>query len=87
MIRSSNIEILRKSSNKFDDIFSKLPTLDNKEIRSQLILVKGLWKEFFKNIKVILDGNPKDKNFEFLEKNNMKLVDNIDKLVRLYYNS
>jgi len=82
--KEQNIEILRKSSNKFDDIFSKLPTLDSKEIKSQLILVKGLWKEFFKNIKVILDGNPKDKNFEFLEKNNMKLVDNIDKLVRLY---
>ncbi len=29
-------------------------------------------------------ANPKDKNFEFLEKNNMKLVDNIDKLVKLY---
>ncbi len=27
--KEQNIEILRKSSNKFDDIFSKLPTLDS----------------------------------------------------------
>jgi len=48
------LKFLEKSSNKFDDIFSKLPTLDSKEIKSQLILVKGLWKEFFKNTQVIL---------------------------------
>ncbi len=54
--KQQNIEILKKSSNKFDNIFSKLPTLDSKEIENQLNLVKNLWKDFYRNIKVIVNG-------------------------------
>jgi len=42
------LKFLEKVVINLSDIFSKLPTLDNKEIRSQLILVKGLWKEFLR---------------------------------------
>jgi len=82
--KEKNLENLKKSSEEFNQIFSNLSTLNDNAIKKQLDRVNGLWDEFYKNIQKILDGRAKKRNFEFLEKNNMKLVQEIDKLVKLY---
>jgi len=82
--REKNIENLRKSSEEFDNIFSNLPTLDKKDVERELKVVNGLWDKFYKNIKNITENGADKKSFEFLEKNNMRLVREIDKLVKLY---
>jgi len=82
--KNINLENLKKSSIEFNKIFSNLSTFDNKDIKEQLKRVRGLWEDFYKNIDLILKGSGDNKNFEYLEKNNMKLVDEIDRLVKLY---
>ena len=82
--KNLNLENLKRSSSEFNKIFSNLPTLNDNKIEKQLNIIDGLWRDFYKNIETILKDGADNKNFEFLEKNNMKLVENIDRLVKLY---
>jgi len=82
--RDKNLKALKESSSEFNRLFSNLPTLNNKKIEEELDKINSLWGDFYKNIESILNGSVNDKNFEFLEKNNMKLVEEIDRLVKLY---
>ncbi len=47
----------------------------------------ALWGNFYKNIELILSGKAKRENFQFLENSNIELIDEIDRVVKLYVNS
>jgi len=82
--KEKNLNNLKNSSEEFNDIFSNLPTLENRNIEKELKVINSLWSEFYKNIKIILENKADKNSFEFLEKNNMKLIAEIDKLIKLY---
>lgn len=61
-----------------------LVKIDNQDISKELSSVDKLWKPFYKEIKNILSNRAKESSYEFLEKNNMALLEEMDRAVKLY---
>ncbi|MCK4441175.1 MAG: type IV pili methyl-accepting chemotaxis transducer N-terminal domain-containing protein [Sulfurovaceae bacterium] len=91
--KKDNLNNLNQSSKLFDQIIRglihgdkslNLVPLNKKPIQKQLKVVDGLWEPFYKDIKSILSGKAKDSSYKFLEKNNMNLLKEMNKVVALY---
>jgi len=91
--KKDNLNNLKQSSQEFDQILKglingdkslNLVAIDKEPIQKQLKIVDNLWKPFYKEIKSILSGKEKEASYEFLEKNNMNLVKEMNKAVELY---
>jgi len=91
--KKENIGNLRNSTKLFDQIVKGLINGDKKlslvpvkekSIQKQLEVIDKLWKSFHKEIKLILLGKEKEGSYNFLEKNNMNLLKELNKVVELY---
>ncbi len=91
--KKENIENLKKSSKLFDNTLNglissdkslDLVAIEDKAIKKQLKVVDNLWKPFYKEINKILLGKAKESSYEFLEKNNMILLKEMNKAVGMY---
>jgi hypothetical protein len=88
-----NIDKLKSSSQLFDktlkgliegDKSLEIIATDDIDIKGQLEKVKILWTLFHKEIEAIISGKAKDDSYDILEKNNITLLQEIDKVVELY---
>lgn len=65
-----------------------IPPTKNEQIMKQQIKVTKIWNEFRKNVKIILNNNESSlktkKAFEYIKDNNMKLLNEVNKAVKLY---
>ena len=61
-----------------------LVKIDNQDISKELSSVDKLWRPFYKEIKNILSNRAKESSYQFLEKNNMALLEEMDRAVKLY---
>jgi len=91
--KKDNLNNLKQSSQLFDQTLKglingdkslNLVAIDKKSIQKQLKLVENLWQPFYKEIKSILSGQTKESSYEFLEKNNMNLLKEMNRVVELY---
>jgi len=91
--KKDNIDNLKQSSQLFDQTLKglingdkslNLVVLNKKTVQKQLKIVEDLWQPFYKEIKSILSGKAKNSSYEFLEKNNMNLLKEMNKVVALY---
>jgi len=91
--KEANIKNLENSSKLFDDTLKGLMkgnselglvAIDDKEIQKQLKVVDNLWQPFYKEIKKITSGKANESSYEFLEKNNMALLNEMNKAVGMY---
>ena len=91
--KEKNIDNLKNSSQLFDktlkglmvgDKSLNLVPIKEESIEKQLKVVDSLWQPFYKEIKSILSGDAKESSYEFLEKNNMKLLNEMNRAVGLY---
>lgn len=91
--KKDNLNNLKQSSQIVDQTLKglingdkslNLVPLNEKAIQKQLKIVDGLWQPFYKEIKSILSGKAKESSYEFLEKNNMNLLKEMNKAVGLY---
>ncbi|NOZ91341.1 MAG: hypothetical protein GXO60_08675 [Epsilonproteobacteria bacterium] len=91
--KKDNINNLKNSSQLFDktlkglregDKSLNLVPVKEESIQKQLEVVDKLWQPFYKEIKSILSGDAKESSYEFLEKNNMNLLKEMNKAVGLY---
>ncbi len=91
-----NVENLKKSAALFDKTLNGLMHGDkelglvatsNKEIQNKLLEVKKLWLPFYKKVKDIYSFNDiTDKTFEYIDKNNLKLLKRMNEAVFMYAN-
>ena len=88
-----NIERLEKSSLLFNKILVGLKEGDKKlglvpsqntNIEKELKRVEDLWTPFYHELKLVMKGEAKDATYEILEKNNIPLLQEVNKLVSLY---
>ncbi len=89
-----NLKNLKSSSALFDKTLNglrdgsielNLPPTKNSYIVKELDKVKALWLPFYENIKVILSTKKADaKHIKSIADNNIKLLEQMDKCVRLY---
>ncbi len=91
--KEKSIENLKESSSLFDktlkglingDKSLSLVKIENKDISKQLDVVNRLWKPFYREIKKILSNRADESSYEFLEKNNMSLLKEMNRAVELY---
>lgn len=91
--KKENIEKLTKSSQLFDktlkglmqgDSSLKLVAIKNKAIQNQLKKVQELWVPFYKEIQAVQLGKASDSSYDMLEKNNIRLLKEMNKAVGLY---
>ncbi len=91
--KDKSIKQLKESSTLFDktlqglingDKSLGLVKIDNKDISKELMSIDKLWKPFYKEIKNILSNRAKESSYEFLEKNNMTLLKEMNRAVELY---
>jgi len=91
--KKDNLNNLKQSSQLFDQTLKglihgdkslNLVALNKKPVQKQLKIVEDLWQPFYKEIKSILSGKAKESSYEFLEKNNMNLLKEMNKAVGLY---
>ncbi len=65
----------------------KLPPAPE-DVKEQLLVVKKIWDEFYKNIKVVYENEPKDEEFNnainFIMTNNIKLLNEMNKAVEMF---
>jgi hypothetical protein len=60
----------------------------NEKINKQIIIVEKLWKDFFKNVKILAEGKDKgDKALNYLTSHNKPLLKESNTLVSLYEKS
>jgi len=88
-----NREKLTKSSQLFDktlkglmlgDRSLNLVAIKDKTIQNQLKKVQELWVPFYKEIQSVQSGKALDKSYDVLEKNNITLLQEMNKAVGLY---
>jgi hypothetical protein len=91
--KSENIEKLKESSQLFNTILQglivgdrslKLIPIKNREIKVQLQKIEILWVPFYKEIRTIISGKANTRNYDILEKNNITLLNEINRVVKLY---
>jgi len=91
--KKDNLNNLKHSSQLFNQTLKglrdgdkslNLVAIDKEPIQKQLKIVEDLWKPFYKEIKSILLGKAKESSYEFLEKNNMNLLKEMNRAVELY---
>ena len=91
--KEKSIKSLKESSTIFNNILQGLidgdkslglVKIDNKDISKELNSVDKLWKPFYKEIKNILSDRAKESSYQFLEKNNMALLEAMDRAVESY---
>ncbi len=91
--KEKSIENLKESSSLFDktlkglingDKSLSLVKIENKDISKQLDVVNRLWRPFYREIKKILSNRADESSYEFLEKNNMSLLKEMNRAVELY---
>ena len=91
--KKDNLNNLKHTTQVFDQTLKGLingdkslnlvPIKDN-FIQKELNIIDRLWQPFYRNIKAILSSKAKESNYEFLEKNNMNLLKEMNKVVKLY---
>ena len=89
----NNIKKLTESSSLFDktlkglmsgDSSLKLVAIDDPNIKKQLEVVQKLWEPFYQHIKNIINKKADDKSYSYIESNNLKLLQEMNKAVSLY---
>ena len=91
--KSDNIEKLKRSSHLFDKTLKGLiegerslelvATVD-KDVQMQLKKVQILWIPFYKEIEAVIENKAKDSSYNFLETNNIALLQEMNRAVELY---
>jgi hypothetical protein len=91
--KEENIKNLKNSSKLFNDTINGLikgnqklglVPLKDEKIQNQLKTVDKLWQPFYTEIKKIVSNKADESSYEFLEKNNMKLLEEMNKAVSMY---
>ena len=91
--KEENIKNLQKSSKLFNDTLNGLINgnqtlglvpLKDEKIQNQLKVVDNLWQPFYTEIRKIISKQADESSYEFLEKNNMKLLKEMNKAVSMY---
>ena len=88
-----NIKKLKQNSTLFDKTLKGLMNGDKSlglvaigdpKIVKQLHVVEGLWKPFYTHIKNILNNKATEQDYEDIEEDNLALLKEMDKAVKLY---
>lgn len=88
-----NLKLLSDDAKLFDKTLNgliggekslKLVKVDTPNIQDQLSKVKSLWQPFNTHIQNIIKKSTSDSNFEYISKNNVKLLKNMHQTVLLY---
>ena len=81
-----NIKKLKKASKTYADNLAKLQS-KNPKITQQLHIIEKLWNPFYKNINNVIQNNEKDTSINYLVEHNKELLQNSNKLVKLFATS
>jgi len=88
-----NLQLLSDDAKLFDKTLNgliggektlKLVKVEASNIQNQLSLVKSLWQPFNNHIQNIIKKSSSSSDFEYISKNNVKLLKNMHKTVLLY---
>ncbi len=91
--KEKSIKQLKESSTLFNrtlqglingDKSLGLVKIDNQNISKELNSIDKLWKPFYKEIKNIISNSADESSYEFLEKKNMILLKEMNRVVKLY---